>query len=110
MTEREATKTKQHVESKRPMHMGIFYLSKCNSNPGFPFHQMESLCGGPAALLHPATEQVKHTGSCCTKQCCPQISSVTDLQKLAFTLKEPQSSSFVIFFFYPVKNKHLSKL
>lgn len=78
--------------------MGIFYLSKCSSNPGFPFRQMESLCGGPAALLHPATEQVKHTGSCCTKQWCLQISSVTDLQKLALTSKRTTVVFFCYFF------------
>lgn len=47
MTEQEATKTKQHLESKRPMHMGIFYLSDCDNNPGFPFHQMKACVVAP---------------------------------------------------------------
>lgn len=95
MTEREATKTKQHVESKRPMHMGIFYLSKCKSNPGFPFRQMESLCGGPQ-LCSILRQSRSNTQACCTKQWCLQISSVTDLQKLALTSKR----TTVVFFCY----------
>lgn len=90
--------------------MGIFYLSNCNSNPGFPFTQDESLCGGPAALLHPATEQVKHTGFCCTELWCLQISSVTDLQKLPLTFRRTTPMFFYLFIFlYPVKKKHLNK-
>lgn len=102
MTEQEATKTKQHLESKRPMHMGIFFLflSNCDNKSWIPIPPDESLCGGPAALLHPATEQVKHTGFCCTELQCLQISSVTDLQKLVLTFKRTTLMFFYILFFF----------
>lgn len=83
------------------MHMGIFYLSDSSSNPGFPFHQRKNLCGGPTALLRPATEQVKHTGSCRTKLWCLQISSVTDLQKPAPTFKTTTVTFAYLFLYLP---------
>lgn len=79
-----------------------------------PIQQDGSLCGGPAALLHPATEQVEHTGSCCTELWRLQISSVTDLQELALTFKRTTPMFFYYYYYYFSftlwKNKHLNKL
>lgn len=90
--------------------MGIFYLSNCKSNPGFPFCKMKACVVASQLCSILVMEQVKHTGSCCTELWRFQISSVTDLQKLALTANRTTLMFCVLYFFYPVKNKHLNTL
>lgn len=74
----------------------FLYLSNCDSNPEFPF----SLHKKPAWWSHSLT---KHAGFCCTKLGRLQMSSVTDLQKLALNF------NLINFQFTLCESKHHKK-
>lgn len=85
------------------MHMGIFYLSNCSSNPGFPLYKVKA-CVVARQL-------------CCRTHRLMLLRAVASSDKLSYwpagtcsyPSKEPHSCYFIRFF-YPVKNKHLNKL
>lgn len=93
--------------------MGIFYLSNCKSNPGFPFCKMKACVVASQLCSIVVMEQVKHTGFRCTELWRFQISSVTDLQKLALTANRATLRFCFLFFFLPCEKqtpKHTFKL
>lgn len=110
--ENKATCSKQEKKG-RCIWESVFYLSYFRSNRGFPFHPRRSLCGGPAALLRPKTEQVKHTGSRSTRPWRLQMSSVADRQKRAPTFPKTHAFVFpfvIVFVFTLWENKQRNQL